>query len=81
MGWVSQPAMMLPDDFSEIAGMEYRRIKATGQFDHAGEVLLGPRTLLRDAFDGNVGLGGRAPGASCHSAALDNRTITHVPGR
>jgi cytochrome oxidase assembly protein ShyY1 len=35
--------------------MDYRRVSITGTFDHDNEVLLTPRTLLREAFDGNAG--------------------------
>ena len=37
--------MFLPD----------QRVHVEGTFDHASENLLGPRTLLREAFDGNAG--------------------------
>lgn len=33
---------------SEIAEMEFRRVTVTGEFDHSGEMYLGPRSLLVD---------------------------------
>ncbi|XP_014290515.1 surfeit locus protein 1 [Halyomorpha halys] len=42
------PPVSLPTELSEIAEMEFRRVTITGEFDHSGEMYLGPRSLLVD---------------------------------
>jgi len=45
----------LPTDVDSVRDLDYQRVHVEGTFDHASENLLGPRTLLREAFDGNAG--------------------------
>jgi len=66
---LSKPAMPLPAriDTSAIPEFAYRKVEATGHFDHSREILLGPRTrdgtvgyhvvtpFIRDDVDGRVG--------------------------
>lgn len=33
---------------SEVSALEYRKVRVRGKFDHAGEMYLGPRSLLLD---------------------------------
>lgn len=54
-GRLTAPAIPLPTDKAEIEELDFRRVTILGEFDHDMEVLLGPRTLLREAFDGNAG--------------------------
>lgn len=34
---------------------DYRRVTVVGRYEHESELLLTPRTRLREAFDGNAG--------------------------
>lgn len=56
---LSADAVPLPvDDIEKIRDLDYRRVTVHGHFDHDDEILVGPRTLLREAFDGNAGESG-----------------------
>lgn len=52
---LSEPPVQLPGSVAEVRELDYRRVEVTGEFEHDRELLLGPRTLLREAFDGNAG--------------------------
>uniref|UniRef100_R4G3N1 SURF1-like protein n=1 Tax=Rhodnius prolixus TaxID=13249 RepID=R4G3N1_RHOPR len=43
-----EPAVQLPEEDSEVSALEYRKVRVRGKFDHAGEMYLGPRSLLLD---------------------------------
>lgn len=49
------PPIPLPTDPTEMDTLQYRKVSVEGEFDHELEIQLGPRTLLREAFDGNAG--------------------------
>eukprot|EP00053_Salpingoeca_punica_P010514 m.94587 g.94587 ORF g.94587 m.94587 type:complete len:320 (-) comp15415_c0_seq3:617-1576(-) len=42
----------LPDKPEELADMEYKPVKLRGHFLHDQELYMGPRTLMREMFDG-----------------------------
>eukprot|EP00041_Stephanoeca_diplocostata_P015457 m.295434 g.295434 ORF g.295434 m.295434 type:complete len:314 (-) comp20039_c0_seq3:2289-3230(-) len=56
---LSAEAIPLPvDDIAHVRALDYRRVTVRGHFDHDNEIIVGPRTLLREAFDGNAGESG-----------------------
>lgn len=56
----------LPTELSEIAEMEFRRVTVTGEFDHSGEMFLGPRSLL---VDGESTYSGKLISASANGSS------------
>lgn len=45
----------LPTNPETVKELDYRKVSVTGEYDHDAEITLGPRTMLREAFDGNAG--------------------------
>lgn len=43
------PAAALPEDLSQLATMEYRRVRLVGSFDHEREMYVGPRSPIEPA--------------------------------
>eukprot|EP00055_Hartaetosiga_balthica_P003436 m.7762 g.7762 ORF g.7762 m.7762 type:complete len:275 (+) comp2909_c0_seq1:166-990(+) len=52
---LTKPAVPLPQDVIAVSGMEYERVEIEGEFIHDQEMIATPRTILREAFDGNMG--------------------------
>eukprot|EP00040_Diaphanoeca_grandis_P024964 m.137922 g.137922 ORF g.137922 m.137922 type:complete len:296 (-) comp29959_c0_seq1:94-981(-) len=52
---LSAEPIKLPHSVDEVQLLDYRKVSVSGEFEHEKEILLGPRTLLREAFDGNAG--------------------------
>lgn len=51
------PAVELPEDDNEVLKLDYRKVRVRGEYDHAGEMYLGPRSLLLDgksAYQGKL---------------------------
>eukprot|EP00039_Didymoeca_costata_P007982 m.106770 g.106770 ORF g.106770 m.106770 type:complete len:288 (-) comp13901_c0_seq3:258-1121(-) len=46
--------ILLPNDVADVRTLSYQRVFVTGVFEHENEVLLTPRTKMREAFDGNA---------------------------
>lgn len=57
----TQPATSLPEDLSELAAMEYRRVKLVGTFHHEREMYVGPRSPIQPADTARRGVIGGAP--------------------
>lgn len=45
----TQPATVLPEDLSQLAAMEYRRVRLMGTFEHEREMYVGPRSPIGPA--------------------------------
>ncbi|KAG8190390.1 hypothetical protein JTE90_022033 [Oedothorax gibbosus] len=49
---IESPPVDFPEDLEELSGMEYRRVRLRGTFDHSKELYIGPRQLMTENDSG-----------------------------
>lgn len=66
----SAPAVLLPDELSDIEALEYQKVWVRGSFDHSRETYIGPRSPLSD------GVGSESSGLIGDSSRVGWHVIT-----
>eukprot|EP00056_Hartaetosiga_gracilis_P000044 m.35503 g.35503 ORF g.35503 m.35503 type:complete len:271 (-) comp10027_c0_seq2:119-931(-) len=51
---LQKEAVLLPEDVETVSGMKYERVFVEGEFLHDKEIVVAPKTILREAFDMNM---------------------------